>query len=144
MALAEISPLTFCGYQERVHDFVERLVRSAERYEPGFWRNTLGRYSYRDEDFQKGEAIREEFNRRIRAAGSDEERQVVIFDILDWGGMNELKEIAVNNVLRSFGLLNQIDANLPIQLNGLEVNRLASVTKLYEMWAPDNWIIYDS
>ena len=144
MALRSIEPFTYSAFAARNATLIPGLVDLFNHKELNFWINTLKRYSFRDQDYRTGEKVRLQFNESFSCCASSEELHVVAGEILEWGGMKPLNDKMKNELHSSLSLLTCLAKNRSNNINPLCVERLASITKLYEMWDLDNWIIYDS
>lgn len=143
MALRSIYPFNYAAFNAAVGDSALAIINLFRDDEPDFWRNTLRRYSFRGSDYQHGEEVRLEFNERLSICTEDELFDVAN-EILDWGGMDPLSDVMKQQLKKSLDCLNLLDREEAVDLNDLCVERLASITKIYEMWDLNNWVIYDS
>ncbi len=143
MALEAIRPLTYREFNAHAGDTAQAIINYFTNDNPNFWTEALRRYSFRETDYQQGIETRLNFNERIRSC-TVVELFAAANEILQWGGMDSLTN-EMNQELRvSLDCLDRIAGNEIVNLNDLCVARLASITKIYEMWDLDNWVIYDS
>src|SRR3989338_1718296 len=143
MALRSIYPFNFRAFTAEVDDSVLAIINHFKDREPDFWRNTLRRYSFRGSDYQQGEKVRLEFNEKLSTCSGGELFDVAN-EILDWGDMDPLTDTMKRELRKSLNCLNRLAREEIIELTELCVERLASITKVYEMWDLGNWVIYDS
>jgi hypothetical protein len=143
LALETIRPFTFRAFNAEVGETARAIINYFRNNDPNFWQATLRRYSFRGSDYQQGEEVRLEFNEKLTTC-TDRELFDVANEILEWGGMDSLTSVMKQKLRRGLACLNLLAKDETIDLNELCVERLASITKIYEMWDLDNWVIYDS
>jgi len=144
MALTKISPFTYPEFKSEIGDAASVIVDLHENEVPEFWANALRRYSFRGSDYKEGERVRIDFSKKISCYKEESELFDVCNEILKWGGMKLLSDEMKQGLQRSLSCLDQLSQGKMIDLNELYVERLAPITKIYEMWDLDNWVIYDS
>lgn len=84
-------------------------------------------------------------NKQLSSCTTTDELFDVANSILKWGGMAPLTCTMKQELKGSLSCLDLLAREEETaDLNNLCVERLASITKVYEMWDPNNWIIYDS
>ncbi|MDD1777236.1 MAG: hypothetical protein LUQ65_03635 [Candidatus Helarchaeota archaeon] len=143
MALEVIHPFTYQEFNAHAGDTAQAIINYFTNHNLNFWTETLRRYSFRHTDYQQGIETRLEFNEKITSC-TDAEFFAVVNEILEWGGMDSLTDEINQELRRSIDCLDRLARNEIVTLNELCVERLASISKIYEMWDLDNWIIYDS
>ena len=139
MALEKIEPFNFNKFKDMTKGSVEKIVSYFEESEYGSWEATLKNYSWQGQKFSDGETIRKDFNKKIRSP--NENISYVMAEILEWGGMKAFDKGVELKVVESLKIL---DNENVVDLSKIYANRIASVSKIYEMWNPNKWIIYDS
>ena len=65
---------------------------------------------------------------------------MVAEEILDWGGMDPLSAEMTEELHHSLLALDQGGE----ELLRIHSSRIASISKVYEMWSPHQWVIFDS
>jgi hypothetical protein len=143
MALGAISPLTYREFNARAGGTAQEIINYFTNDNPNFWTEALRRYSFRGAGYQQGIETRLNFNERIRSCAAAE-LFTAANEILEWGGMDSITNEMNQELGISLDCLDCIARNEMVNLNDLCVERLASITKIYEMWDLDNWVIYDS
>ena len=83
-------------------------------------------------------------HRRLVHADGAEQFAVAISEILRWGGLPGLSADAVRRVFDSLPGLDGLAAGGAEPPAALYAQRIASVSKLYAMHSPTQWVIYDS
>jgi hypothetical protein len=144
MALETLTPLTYSAFIEKTENSIQGIIDYFNNEDHEFWLKTLKTYSFRGQNFQSGEKTRLEFNEDLSSCSGDEELNAVANRILEWGGMKPLSPNMRQELRPSLSLLKQLASGNVINISQLCVERLASITKVYEMYDLDNWIIYDS
>ncbi len=144
MALRTIVPFTYSAFNAKAGESILAIINHFKKGDPDFWRNTLRRHSFRGHDYQFGERTRLKFNKALSSCPGKDELFDVANKILDWGGMAPLTSHMRQELEPSLSSLNLLSGEEAIDLRQLCVERLASITKVYEMWDLDNWVIYDS
>lgn len=140
MPLANLEPLSFRRFEETLGNVPSHLATVLEHRCAGGWAGALGRYRFGDSTHVEGVRVRDEFNARLRSAATPSERCEVATDILRWGRMKPMPGMA--QWLES--ALDLLEHERTSELDRLPADRIASVSKIYEMWDPSKWIIYDS
>jgi hypothetical protein len=144
MALRNIYPFTYRAFSSEVGESALAIINHFKNSNPEFWCNALKRYSFRGYDYRRGEKVRLKFNEELSSCTDND----VLFDIsnkiLDWGGMDPLTSVMKQGLKKSLSCLNLLAREENVDLKELCVERLASITKVYEMWDLNNWVIYDS
>ena len=143
MALEVICPLTYREFNTHAGDTAQTVINYFTNDNPNFWTETLRRYSFRGTDYQQGIEMRLELNEKITSC-TDAELFAAANEILEWGRMPPLTDEISQELRKSLDCLDRIARHENVNLNDLCVERLASITKIYEMWDLDNWVIYDS
>ena len=144
MALKTIDPFTYSAFIAETGESIRAIVDRFNNEDPEFWLNTLRRYSFREQDHQSGERVRLQFNKALSSCSGNEELYAVANRILEWGGMPPLNGTMKQGLESSLLYLKLLAKGEPINLGQVCVERLASITKVYEMWDLNNWVIYDS
>jgi hypothetical protein len=144
MALISISPFTYHAFNVEAGESVLAIINQLKKYDPDFWQNTLNRYTFHGRDYHWGEKVRIEFNKELSAYTEIGELFEIANKILNWGGMDDLTDSMKQNLADSLSCLKMLAQDKSIDLERLCVDRLASITKVYEMWDINNWVIYDS
>jgi hypothetical protein len=144
MALRTIAPFTYSAFSAETSKSTLAIINHFNNNDPEFWLNTLRRYSFRGQCYQSGERVRLEFNKDLSFCSGNEELYTVANRILEWGGMAPLTSAMKRGLESSLSLLSLLSKEKPTNLGQICVERLASITKVYEMWDLDNWVIYDS
>lgn len=144
MALEKVIPFTYRGFTSGINGSALGIVDHFENKDPEFWGGTLRRYSFDEYNYKRGEQVRLQFNKDISSCKKIDELLSVSDKILHWGRMKPLSSDMKQGLKRSLSCLDQLSEGKEVDLNELCVERLASITKIYEMWDLDNWIIYDS
>jgi hypothetical protein len=144
MALKPITPFTYPAFIAEAGETIKKLVDHFNDGDPDFWLNALRRYSFRGQDYLSGEEVRLQFNVALSSCSGQGELHAVANRILEWGGMAPLDATMKEGLLPSLSSLRQLARGASVDLRQLCVERLASITKVYEMWDLDNWVIYDS
>lgn len=101
----------------------------------------LNRYSFGEMGRTEGEAVRAQYHNAIRQAQNDMDRIQIMNEIVGWGHMAAL-EVPLSNAVNA--TLNSLDHEKNLTIGDIEGLRIASLSKIYEMWNPSSWIIYDS
>jgi len=144
MALDVLTPLTYSAYIEKTECSIQGIIDHFNNEDSEFWLKTLKKYSFREQDYRSGENTRLEFHKALSLSSGDEELCAVANRILEWGGMQQLTPIMRQELRSSLSLLKRLASGDLIDTSRICVERLASITKVYEMSDPDNWVIYDS
>ncbi|HDH98429.1 MAG TPA: hypothetical protein ENF70_04795 [Deltaproteobacteria bacterium] len=144
MALKKITTFTYRGFISEINGSALAIVDHFENKIPNFWGDTLRRYSFREYDYRRGEQVRLQFSSEISSCKETDELFDVSNKILKWGGMKPLNDDMKQGLKRSLSCLDRLSEGKEVDLKELCVERLASITKIYEMWDLDNWVIYDS
>lgn len=144
MALSILNPFSYQEFRLEMSQIISSMVNYFGEKESGYWNHLFERYNFDGMDYHKGEGIRIKFNEKIRKAKDIEEIFIISKDILEWGKMQPLKSSMRNKLKQSLEFLDSLSKGENNNLDDLCVERLASITKIYEMWDLDNWIIYDS
>ncbi len=108
------------------------------------WVDLMTSYDWRGADWHAGLSARESMHRRLIAAATTPARSTVVAEIVDWGGLTPLPLPAVDRVLGSIPLLDLLAASGQAPPDDVYAKRIASVSKVYAMHSPSQWIIYDS
>lgn len=143
MALEQIDPLKFENFKFLIGDDVKIFADIID------WENYFKNYSYLNNgqkfDFNEGVKIRKELNSELRKADNNE-KLAVFNKIIKWGGLPEIDkdkdENLVEQIIKSLNILD--NENTMDLKNVYAKTRIASVSKIYEMWDLCKWIIYDS
>jgi hypothetical protein len=144
MALRSIDPFTYSVFDAEVGESALAIINHFKNDDPEFWGSTLRRHSFGGHDYQWGERVRLEFNKALSSCSGNDELYDIANRILEWGGMDPLNSTMKQGLERSLSSLSLLARGETIDLSQLCVERLASITKVYEMWDLDNWVIYDS
>ncbi len=141
MALTLINPLSYQHYVNLLGNEVQQIVNIFEAESDGGWLCALHRYQFEGINYIEGQDLRNEFHNTIINTNNIDERIVVANDILQWGNMLPLNENMASSLDAS---LNSLDNEENLNFEHICVDRIASISKVYEMWDPAKWIIYDS
>ncbi len=144
VALITIAPFNYSAFVNKTENSILGIIDHFNNKEPEFWLNTFRKYNFRKQDYQAGENIRLEFNNALSSCSGDEELYTVANRILEWGGMQPLNDAMKLELMPSLSLLRKLANEELVDFNKICVERLASITKIYEMSDLDNWVIYDS
>jgi hypothetical protein len=141
MALQIIDPFSYETFVGVIDGAIDDLRLALEHHEPQGWEAVLNRYTFGEIGRDEGEAVRALYYNAIRQAPNDEDRIQIMNQIVGWGRMAELGAPLANaaNVT-----LNFLDDEVNLTIENVESRRIASLSKVYEMWNPCKWIIYDS
>lgn len=141
MALTLIHPLSYENYVNLLGNEIQELVGIFENISEGGWLGALHRYQFGEAGYIEGRNQRNNFHEAINNANNANERIDVANEIMDWGNMMDLNE----NMEASLDVsLEALDNEEDLALENICVERIASISKVYEMWDPAKWIIYDS
>lgn len=141
MALQVIVPFSYEAFVGALDGAIEGLRLALEQHDPQGWEAVLNRYAFRGMGRVEGEALRTQYHNAIRRVPNGVGRAQIMNDIVDWGGMARLCEPLANAVNATLDFLDD-EQNLTVA--DVEGRRIASLSKVYEMWNPSLWIIYDS
>jgi hypothetical protein len=108
------------------------------------WTRLLTAYEWDGADWGAGVAARASMHRRLKTAGNDQERAAAVAEIVAWGGLPPLSADAVRQVLASLPLLDADVRSAGPPLDNLYAKRIPAVSKVYAMYTPPRWVIYDS
>ena len=152
MTLLACNPFNYEKYTSLVNDFIVFVTQYIQEYEISHcrgWAENLKSYRYKYRggaaDFQKGISTRLMFHEELRNTlhTSDlEALQSTIAKIMRWGGMKTYKK-EPTDIINSFRILDSLE-NGHGDWQNLIGNRIASTSKIYAMYAPKLWSIYDS
>ncbi len=146
MALDTLVPFNYGNFYSVNFKFIQNLIFYYEKIKPGFWYSLLKNYNFEGKGFKDGEAKRFRFHELLKKADGVKLVDVANL-IMDWGNMKVVNEDMACSLQNSLDVLDRLSNGC---LNDFEdvrevcVRRIASITKIYEMWDLDNWIIYDS
>ena len=141
MALAIIRPMNYQQFVGILGNSVGQLIDVLKDHQIGGWWNALRRYQFGGMNYVAGQSIRNEFHQALINAVELNDRIKVANNILQWGKMRRMSEKMQNNLERDLLLLND---EMNYNLNQVCAVRIASMSKIYEMWNPTAWVIYDS
>jgi hypothetical protein len=103
------------------------------------------RYAFDNADFIRGIETRLEFHRRLREANTQELVLSVVNEIMRWGGLRELTIDFVPQLQIALNTLDAINGGHEDNWNyNLIGKRITTISKIYEMYNPRLWSIYDS
>ena len=68
----------------------------------------------------------------------------VVREVCEWGEMKAFEDHQIGSIAASIRLLDDLRDGKDVSLRDLFIDRVASVTKVYEMHDPHSWMIYDS
>lgn len=152
MTLRACNPFNSEKYTSLVHDFIVFVTQYIQEYEINHcrgWAENLKSYRYKYRggvaDFQKGISTRLIFHEELRNAlhTSDlEALQSTIAKIMRWGGMKTYKR-EPSDIINSFRILDSLENGYG-EWKELIGNRIAATSKIYAMYAPRLWSIFDS
>lgn len=161
MALTPISPLCFEEFlkvQGTYTDWVVDYIETNPIRGRSGWMQHLRAYDYsrpgheRDAQqvWQNGANTRADFNNKLRASlsGNDQALVGIVNQIMEWGGMKPYGVGAAQKIRQA---LHALDAegtaptwNTQRASDIAVTRRVAARTKIFEMYDPDKWVIYDS
>jgi hypothetical protein len=119
MALRPIAPFTYSAFAARNETLIPAMVDYFNSREPDFWKKTLKRYSFRDQDYRAGEKVRLQFNKAFSCCSSRSDLNVVAGEILEWGGMKPMNDSMKNDLQSSLSLLTSLAKNESNDINQL-------------------------
>ena len=146
MALKIITPFRSDNYRTIVSGFVGWVadyVQSNQIQDRTGWMSQLQRYEWKG-DWREGMRKRCEFHERMMCVQSDQDFHQVAGDILSWGRMNPFGFEEVSSLRRSLMILDTLREGKDTFFHDLFVDRVAASSKIYEMYDPSSWAIYDS
>ena len=108
------------------------------------WAGLLRAYEWDGADWRAGLAARVSMHQRLMFARSDEERSRAVAEIVAWGRLPVLPADAARRVLASLPLLDLAVGCTDAPPQDLYAMRIAAVSKVYAMYLPSRWVIYDS
>lgn len=141
MALQIIYPFSYETFVDVLDGAIDGLRLAIEHHESEGWEAVLNRYEYRGIRRTEGETVRLRYHNAIRQGANDMARIEIMNQIMDWGRMGELDAPLAN---AANATLNSLDDEQTLTIDNVEGRRIASLSKVYEMWNPSRWIIYDS
>lgn len=151
MALIPCNPFSYDTYRNHINDFIPFVVNHIKdnliRHYVG-WANQLESYRYNSPTgvvhFQEGINTRHNFHNRLVEAipYGIQQIQPIVDEIMTWGGMK--KYPVTNELLQSFHILDALAMGNHTNWQNLIGKRIASTSKIYEMYNPNCWSIYDS
>lgn len=143
MALYKINKLNYAGFVTYLENAPNLMIELFDKCQYGNWMDALKRYKFDGYDYKTGYNLRLEYNKKLRSA-----QGVQIFnvanEILHWGSMKDLNEAMKQNLPISLKVLDEMAINQIVQPNLIYTDRIASMSKIYEMWDLEYWIIFDS
>ena len=152
MTLRPCNPFNYEKYTSLVQDFVAFVTQYIQEYEINHcrgWAENLKSYRYKYSggiaNFQKGISTRLSFHAEIRSALNQRDTEALrstIDKIMRWGGMKAYRKEG-NDIINSFRILDSLENGYEDWEN-LIGSRIASTSKIYAMYAPQIWSIYDS
>ena len=145
MALDPITPLKREQYQSLVGDVIAFAVKYVDDH--GGWLKLLSKYNYGGDDWKSGVRQRFRFNEELMTSIPREDCLFVasVNRIMAWGGMKPFAPADAGAIRLSLKTLDQITAGRSERWKtGLFPRRVAAITKVYEMYNPLQWTIYDS
>lgn len=141
MALEPINPLIYKRFTEILAGTVIEITDLMEDHRLGSWWNTLQRYQFNGMNYLEGQNVRNCFHKQLVQAERPDERLCVANRILEWGKMPLLSASMERSLNDSLNALNNENTGI---FDYLYSNRIASISKVYEMWNPALWVIFDS
>lgn len=147
MALGEINPFTYEKFKEMLQVSISQIIEAIDMGNGAKWEELLMSYKYDSYNFESGIKLRQEYNLLLRKAFNDENEKMLfesIDQILKWGKMNSANNQMKEKIKKSLSELDKLSKGGLIKFENISVERIASVSKIYEMWDLDNWVIYDS
>lgn len=141
MPLAPIEPFNFENFLLQAALPISEIANGFENHQRGPWGAALERYNFGGAGYEDGQAIRERFHQDIHNANGQEAICAISNEILDWGNMRPLNDGMRGSLLDSLGALDAMDGDV---LLAICADRIASMSKIYEMWNPAEWVIFDS
>jgi hypothetical protein len=107
------------------------------------WVGLLESYSWGGADWRAGLAARAAMHRRLVDVEDDDDFSSAIAAIAEWGGLRHLSGDELQAVRRSLPVLNQLGVTAGAPPPDLYTHRIAIVSKVYAMYSPFRWVIYD-
>lgn len=141
MALVPINPMTYQEFGRRLNDTIDTITELLEKHQLGNWWNALKRYNFNGANYIQGQNIRNDFHDQLLKAVDLNAKIVIANNILDWGNMNPLSKEMEIHLDKSLNILNNEHTGIN---DNLYSDRIASISKVYEMWNPNKWVIFDS
>lgn len=142
MALRALQPFCYDHFVGELGSSLQDLFEVVESQQEGGWKGLLERYHFGAANYVKGNNTRVIFHSHFLNASDRQSRTDVAKQILSWGRMPKLDEAMIKNMDNSLQLLN--DDEVGEELHQLYARRISSMSKVYEMWNPDAFIIYDA
>ncbi|HEV8130946.1 MAG TPA: hypothetical protein VGQ81_06825 [Acidobacteriota bacterium] len=141
MPLAIIRPMNYQQFVGMIGNSLWQLIGVLENHPIGGWCNALQRYQFKGMNHVAGQNVRIKFHQALTNAVKLNDRIGVANNILQWGNMKPMNDKMRNSLEASLLSLNDEAKG---NLNHVCVERIASISKIYEMWNPAAWVIYDS
>jgi hypothetical protein len=143
MALAPLSPLTARAYAEAVQPSVAAAVEAPQAIWGSSWGELIERHRWRGRGWFEAIDTREQFHLALtRRAGRDVS---ATFDaIARWGGLQPFSADDRRSLEVSLDALDGLEAGRPQSLDAIMGRRIAAASKIYAMYDPTRWVIYDS
>jgi len=152
MALKPITPFNYATYINRISDFPEWMADQIDSDGRG-WRVHFEKYEFKGSDWQQGTQKRCELHTNLKNARPDDELLKAVNEIMCWGFPNDKQKqyiekdlIGIRNAVEVLGAESRGDSLTELQGNRLinYTNSVARNSKIYEMYDPARWTIYDS
>jgi hypothetical protein len=107
------------------------------------WSALLQGYEWNGADWRGGLDARAVMHSQLARAAGPSNLADVVAEIVSWGGLPPLSAKAIESVLGSLPVLDQL-ATTDEPPAALYADRIPAVSKVYAMYEPSRWVIYDS
>ena len=148
MALSPLAPFTEHEFARRVAPFLDWIHHHVEGTVIAGRRGYLSHlhsYCWQGDDWKMGVKKRCAMSDELRKADSALHLLKAANNILTWGGITkELSLTQITEIRSSFSILDGLAQRGTGRWKAIFGNRLASVSKVYEMHDLKSWTIYDS
>jgi len=155
MALEAVSPFTYNTYCEKISEFAEWMAEYVYKNPingRAGWPAHFGSYQWRGEkSWEDGVIARRDFHKTLVASiGSSQDLVNTANRILKWGGINSPYRQAENGILLGLAvLMNEHNTKLFAKCKDClcftpSRPRIAAHSKIYEVFEPHKWTIYDA
>jgi hypothetical protein len=159
MELVEVSPFCCKEYQRRTKGFVSWVVTFVQAnnihgrigWGPQFESYIYSRHggSCDEPVWLRGVLRRAEFHRKLlNSIDDDSSLMGVVNDIMDWGGMRQYSSGFAPSIRKALYILKSERDDKPWiveRIADLDAgDRIAPISKVYQMFDPHKWTIYDS
>jgi hypothetical protein len=108
------------------------------------WPDLVKEHYWRGSGWRNATEARRRFQRQLSEAATPEELRRTCDAIALWGGLRPFSPQDARRLGEALGALEEVDAEDRTALERLVGDRIAATSKVYAMWDPDRWVIYDS